>query len=221
MEGLWCNAVLLHLILVSCTFDPHCDQQTQGRDANGSQSQKHPGFSSTLPNTRFHRSLRRFFVRLILCFSPCLRYPCCESISDCNAPGRPTRQRPFWDTKTRRYVARQIVRYNLPMSIPTDLQAGPRGDSGTATVALSARRKRFLAFFTFLALSTALVAQQPTGGGTANSPPDNPQPQQQTASSAIADVASDIGYVTHKSWFFPDIATGPEALTHLENSSYS
>ena len=99
------------------------------------------------------------------------------------------------------------------MSIPTDLQAGPRGDSGTATVALSARRKRFLAFFTFLALSTALVAQQPTGGGTANSPPDNPQPQQQTAPSAIAGVASDIGYVTHKSWFFPDIATSPEALT--------
>ena len=26
-------------------------------------------------------------------------------------------------------------------------------------------------------------------------------------------MASDIGYVTHKSWFFPDIATSPEALT--------
>ena len=35
------------------------------RDANGSQNQRHPGFSSTLPNTRFCTSLRRFFVRLI------------------------------------------------------------------------------------------------------------------------------------------------------------
>ena len=48
MEGLWCNAVLLHLILVSCALDPHCDQQAQGRDANGSESQRHPGFSSTI-----------------------------------------------------------------------------------------------------------------------------------------------------------------------------
>jgi hypothetical protein len=99
------------------------------------------------------------------------------------------------------------------MSIPTDLQVGPRGDSRTATVALSARRKRVLAFFAFLALSTVLVAQKPTGGGTANSSPDNPQPQQQTSSGAIAGVASGIGYVTQKSWFFPDIATSPEPLT--------
>jgi len=62
-------------------------------------------------------------------------------------------------------------------------------------------------------LSTVLVAQEPTGGGSANSPPDNPQPQQQTASGASTGVASDIGYVTHKSWFFPNIATSPEALT--------
>ena len=135
-----------------------------------------------------------------------------DSISDCNARGDQPGNDHF-GTKTGRYVARQIVRYNLPMSIPTDLQAGPRGNSGTARVALSARRKRFLAFFAFVALSTALVAQQPTGGGTANSPPDNPQPQQQTAPSAIAGVASDIGYVTHKSWFFPNIAASPEALT--------
>ena len=99
------------------------------------------------------------------------------------------------------------------MSIPTDLQAGTRDNSGTATVALGARRKRFLAFFAFLSLSTVLVAQKTTGGGTENSPPDNPQPQQQTASGVIAGVASDIGYVTHKSWFFPNIATSPEALT--------
>ena len=100
------------------------------------------------------------------------------------------------------------------MSTPTDLQAGPRGNSRTATVALSARRKRFLAFFAFLALSTVLAAQQQTGGGTANPPPDKPQPQQEKAPGAIADVASaSIGYVTKKSWFFPDIATSPEALT--------
>jgi hypothetical protein len=99
------------------------------------------------------------------------------------------------------------------MSISTDLQAGPRGNSGTPTVALRARRKRFLAFFAFLALSTVLAAQKQTGGETANSPLDNPQPQQQTASGAIARVASDVGYVTQKSWFFPDIATSPEALT--------
>src|SRR5713226_9851344 len=64
MEGLWCDAVLLHLTLVSCAFDLACDQQTQRRYAYSNQSQKHPRFSSTLTSTRFRRSLRGFFVRL-------------------------------------------------------------------------------------------------------------------------------------------------------------
>src|SRR5579862_6361472 len=68
MEGLWCDAVLLDLILLSCMFDPHCDNQTQRRDANGSQSQRHPGSPPTLSNTRFRRGLRGFFLLLIHSF---------------------------------------------------------------------------------------------------------------------------------------------------------
>ena len=107
--------------------------------------------------------------------------------------------------------SRLSSRLNL-IQIETGWRCCRTGTAPLPTV-VSPRRRRFLAFFAFLALSTALVAQQPTGRGTANSPPDNPQPQQHTASSTIAGAASDIGYVTHKSWFFPDIATSPEALT--------
>ncbi len=50
-KSLGCDAVQLQLASVSCTFDPNYDQQAQQDDANGSQSQKHPSFSSMLSNT--------------------------------------------------------------------------------------------------------------------------------------------------------------------------
>src|SRR5579859_5993953 len=72
MEGLWCDAVPLHLTLVSYALNPACDQQTQRRNAYSSQSQRHRGFSSKLSSTRLRRGLRGFFVPLIRCSSnPC------------------------------------------------------------------------------------------------------------------------------------------------------
>src|ERR1700730_19426070 len=59
MKGLWCYAVQLQLMSVSCTFDPNYDQQAQHDDANGGQSQKHRRFSSILSNIRFTKGLRR------------------------------------------------------------------------------------------------------------------------------------------------------------------
>ena len=61
MKGLWCDAVQLQFISVSSTFDPNHDQQAQHDDADGRQSQKHPGFSSVLSNIRFTRGLRGSF----------------------------------------------------------------------------------------------------------------------------------------------------------------
>jgi hypothetical protein len=66
-------------------------------------------------------------------------------------------------------------------------------------------------------LSSAPVkAQQPSGAGAGGkSLPDSPQPQQQqnAPSSNTGHTSSFIGYVTNKSFFFPDIANHPRPLT--------
>ncbi len=58
MKGLWCDAVQLPFMSVSCAFDPNYHQQAQQDNADGRQSQKHPGFSSIPSNIRFTRDLR-------------------------------------------------------------------------------------------------------------------------------------------------------------------
>ena len=68
-----------------------------------------------------------------------------------------------------------------------------------------------------LALSSPapLVAQNPAGAGGRSGPlPDSPQPKPQGATSpATGTTSSFIGYVTNKSFIFPDIATHPGSLS--------
>ncbi len=67
-----------------------------------------------------------------------------------------------------------------------------------------------------LLIPVLAFAQQPAGAGTSNSSPkpDAPQPKQ-GASSNGAQGTTDrfIGYVTNLSFFFPDIASSPRALS--------
>lgn len=61
----------------------------------------------------------------------------------------------------------------------------------------------------------ALIAQQPTGAGTGKtSLPDSPEPKQATSANPVVGTTSRfVGYMTNRSIFFPDIATGEGPLT--------
>jgi hypothetical protein len=64
-----------------------------------------------------------------------------------------------------------------------------------------------------LAFPAALLAQKPVGAGTGTtSLPDSPQPKQQGAGPAGA-TTKFVGYVTNKSFVFPDIATSEGPLS--------
>jgi hypothetical protein len=68
-----------------------------------------------------------------------------------------------------------------------------------------------------ISLSSPIIAgaQNPNGAGVeVASLPDSPQPQQQDASSATKGTTSKfVGYVSNKSFFFPDLATSPGPLS--------
>jgi hypothetical protein len=80
---------------------------------------------------------------------------------------------------------------------------------------LNGRRTGLLSLVVHLALAPALLAQRPAGAGTGNtSLPDSPQPKQQTTPSAITGPTSTfIGYVTNRSFIFPDIASSATPLS--------
>jgi len=63
--------------------------------------------------------------------------------------------------------------------------------------------------------ASPIVAQQPAGAGTANTPlPDSPQPKTATAANPITGTTTRfVGYMTNRSIFFPDIATSAGPLT--------
>jgi len=59
-----------------------------------------------------------------------------------------------------------------------------------------------------LASPAQMLAQKPVGAGSSSTLPDSPQPKAQgTTSPASSTTSSFIGYVTNKSFVFPDIAT--------------
>ena len=66
-----------------------------------------------------------------------------------------------------------------------------------------------------LASPSALLGQQPAGAGSQSAPlPDSPRPKQQGAPSSSAGRTSPfMGYITNKSFIFPDIATNPGPLS--------
>jgi hypothetical protein len=67
-----------------------------------------------------------------------------------------------------------------------------------------------------LLLPVLALGQQPAGAGASNSSskPDSPQPKQDDSSSGVQGTTDRfIGYVTNRSFFFPDIASSPQALS--------
>jgi hypothetical protein len=67
-----------------------------------------------------------------------------------------------------------------------------------------------------LLIPVLTFGQQPAGAGTSStsSKPDSPQPKQDDSSSGVQDTTDRfIGYVTNRSFFFPDIASSPTALS--------
>ena len=65
------------------------------------------------------------------------------------------------------------------------------------------------------AAPAVVYGQQPAGAGTSNTTakPDSPKPKQE-ASSQSSGTARYVGYITNRSFFFPDIATSPGPISH-------
>jgi hypothetical protein len=74
---------------------------------------------------------------------------------------------------------------------------------------------RYLLLGLVFAFPAALLAQKPAGAGTGTtSLPDSPQPKQQGATPAPAGATTKfVGYVTNKSFVFPDIAASEGPLS--------
>ncbi len=77
------------------------------------------------------------------------------------------------------------------------------------------RVSAFLVLGIFLAYPLVLLAQAPAGAGTGTtSLPNSPQPKPQSSTnSAVDTTARFVGYVTNKSFVFPDIATSQGPMT--------
>jgi hypothetical protein len=83
-------------------------------------------------------------------------------------------------------------------------------------------RLRRIYYWSRIILPVALLipalafGQQPAGAGasSSSSKPDSPQPKQDASSSGAQGTTDRfIGYVTNRSFFFPDIASSPQALS--------
>jgi hypothetical protein len=79
----------------------------------------------------------------------------------------------------------------------------------------SLRIARYVILGASLFAPSLLMAQKPAGAGTGTtSVPDSPQPKPQDTSNAAVDTTSKfIGYVSNKSFIFPDIANSSGPLT--------
>src|SRR3974377_1603516 len=77
------------------------------------------------------------------------------------------------------------------------------------------RFSTYLLFSISLLVAPLVFSQQPAGAGTGNTAaPESPQPKPQGASNPAIDTTSRfVGYMTNKSFVFPDIAHGEGPLT--------
>jgi hypothetical protein len=83
------------------------------------------------------------------------------------------------------------------------------------------RLRRIYSWSRIILAATLLIpvlsfGQQPAGAGasSSSSKPDSPQPKQDASSSGMQGTTDRfIGYVTNRSFFFPDIASSPQALS--------